>query len=66
MYYTDNPVADYDRYSTDLAQELERLPKCCECEEPIQTDECYEINGELICPSCLEGNHKKWTDDYMD
>lgn len=46
-------------------RELDRLPKCCECDEPIQTDECYEINGELICPDCLKDNHRKLVEDYV-
>ena len=47
-------------------RELDKLPKCCECDQPIQDDECYEINGELVCPQCLEDNHRKRTDDYVE
>lgn len=43
---------------------LGRLPRCSECDNPIQSEACYEINGELICEECLENNHKKWVEDY--
>lgn len=65
MYIPDN----YDRWEAHDAErqkELEKLPRCSECDEPIQTDKCYEVNGELICPDCMEQNHRKWTDDYCD
>lgn len=66
MFYTDNPVLDAMRYDAERQAEIERLPICCECGEHIQTDECYEINDELICPGCLEQNHRKWVDDYCE
>ena len=65
MYVQDN----YDRweaYEEAQIQKLESLPRCSECDEPIQTDYCYEINDELVCPDCMEQNYKKWTDDYCE
>lgn len=55
----------YREYESEQESQLSRLPICYECGEPIQSDECYELNGELICPQCLEENHKKWVDDYI-
>ena len=65
-FRTDDPVADWDRHCARQQSELDKLPTCCECDEPIQSDECYEINGELICPGCLNEHHKKRTDDYIE
>ena len=65
MYIPDN----YDLFvAHDAEQErmLAKLPICSECGEPIQSDECYEINDELVCPQCLEENHRKWVDDYIE
>lgn len=45
---------------------LARRPVCYECGEHIQDDECWEMNGELICTDCLETNHKKCTEDYIE
>lgn len=45
---------------------LRKLPVCYECGEHIQDDDCWELNGELICTDCLEANHKKCTEDYIE
>ena len=63
--YTDNPLADFYRHDAKQTEYLERLPVCAECGEPIQTDECYEINGEIICPDCLKENYRHWTENYI-
>lgn len=63
--YMDN----YDLFEQHEAEQerwLAKLPICSECGEPIQDEDCYEINGELICPDCLKENHRKFTDDYMN
>lgn len=65
MFYTDDPVADYERYSTYQEKELEKLPKCSECGEPIQSEEYFEFDDEIICPDCLTYNHRKWVDDIV-
>lgn len=59
MYFTDNPVADYERYSAEQEAALNKLPRCSECDEPIQDEYCFEFNGEYICEHCLKENHRK-------
>lgn len=66
FYRTDNPVADAERYAAEQEKALEKLPECYECGEHIQTEKCYEINGELICPDCLERNHERNVEDYTE
>ena len=56
-YYTGDPVADAERYFADREKELERLPRCSECDHPITTDKAYYINGEWICEECMEQYH---------
>lgn len=65
MYVPDN----YDffvMHDAEQQKKLDRLPRCSECDEPIQSETCYEINGELICEDCLENNHKKWVEDFIE
>ena len=64
MYCPDNFDA-FDRYDAEQEKALSKLPECSECGEPIQDEECFEFNGELICPDCLKYNHRKWTEDYI-
>lgn len=65
MFFTDDPVRDYDRYQEEQDKQLQKLPRCSECDNPIQTEECYEFNDELICPECLKDNHRKPVEDYV-
>ena len=58
FFKTDNPVADYDRYDTECQKQLNKLPKCADCGEPIQDDHYYWINNEPICPDCLESGYR--------
>lgn len=54
MMWTDDPIRDYDRYCAEQEREMERLPRCSECDEPITDDFCYYINGEYICEECMK------------
>ena len=66
MFYSDNPVSDFERHDAEQERKLERLPICSECGERIQSDTLYLINDETICPECLEANYRKCTDDFME
>lgn len=66
MAYTDNPVADHARYDAEQKAIEDKLPKCEYCGEPIQDDFCYEFNDMLICEECLNREHRKWTEDYIE
>ena len=65
MYVPDN----YDAFLSHEAEQesyLSKLPVCCECDEPIQDDHLFEINGELICFDCMKANYMKYTEDYIE
>jgi formylmethanofuran dehydrogenase subunit E len=64
--YTDDPAADYDRYDAEQQAKLDKLPKCDYCDNPIQDDYCYEINGDVLCEECLNNHFRKWVEDYVD
>ena len=62
-----NVPDNYDRWKQhDAEQEaqLDKLPKCSICDEPIQDDYYYEINDECICEECLNDNFRKDIEDY--
>ena len=52
--YSDNPIADFEAWDREQNRQLENLPECSDCGEPIQDEEAYYINGEWICESCME------------
>ena len=59
MFYSDDPAADADRYYAHLEKELENLPHCTICGEPIQDDYAYEFGEELWCEACVESMRKR-------
>lgn len=56
----------YDRYQRQQESELARLPKCSCCGEAITDEHFYLINDEKICQACLDDNHRRFTDDYIE
>lgn len=61
--HTDDPIRDFERHFEEQEKELENLPICAECGEPIQDDMCYEIDGKYICDECMD-NHRVYTPDF--
>lgn len=66
MAWSDDPLRDFARHDAECQRELEKLPRCCECDEPIQDDVYFEINGECLCEQCLIMNHRKAVEDYVE
>lgn len=65
MFYTNDPIADFEAYDAMQEKKLAELPECCECGEKIQDEYYFEINGEYICEECLNDNHRKRTEDFV-
>lgn len=65
-FYSDDPVADAERYFAEQDKQLQKRPICCMCDEHIQDETAYYINGEYICIGCLNDNFKIYVDDYTD
>lgn len=65
MYYTDDPVSDYERYSSEQEAELEKYPECCECGYHIADEKLVHINDEFMHMKCFEKNYVKYTEDFV-
>lgn len=57
--YTDDPVADFGAWDEEQTRKEAKLPVCDYCNEAIQDDYYYYINGEIICEKCLDDNFKR-------
>jgi len=57
MLWTNDPVADWDRYQDSLPEPR----KCDECDNDIYDRYFYDVNGECLCPDCF---HEKYS--YAD
>jgi formylmethanofuran dehydrogenase subunit E len=55
----------FEQHEEKMQRELEKLPRCSDCDEVIQEDFCYEINDELICSDCMESNYRKDISNYV-
>ena len=70
MYRTDDPERDFDRWEAEREKKLIVLPVCAYCDEPIQDDELYDFDGELVCCDCvrdyIDEKFKKKTNGYME
>ena len=62
MYYSDNPANDFANHDRDQAKRLADLPVCDICDQPIQDDHFYLINGDNVCPECLNDHFRKEID----
>ncbi len=61
MGRTDNPFRDFWLKDMRDSEWLDSRPVCDQCEEPIQDDYYWLINGEKFCERCLDW-HKKFID----
>ena len=65
MIWTDNPVRDAERYFAEQEEELQGLPECDMCGQPIQGPHVYEIFGQRLCDDCITSC--RWDiDEYME
>lgn len=65
MFYSDDPVRDFDRDDAYQAQQEAKLPKCEKCGKPINDDVYYEIEGETLCENCMRDAYGRSTEDYL-
>lgn len=59
MPWTDDPVADFDRYDRDQARRLAQLPTCERCGDAIQQEKAVCIEGFWYCDECLDKYRKE-------
>lgn len=64
--WTDDPIADAERYAMKQEEARERLPVCADCGEHVCDDHYYLINDEVICPNCLDAGYRKDIDEYIE
>jgi hypothetical protein len=65
IYYTGDPVRDYDRYYEDQEKEMEKYPECAVCGKRITDDFLYYIEEDIYCEECMKDNFRRPTDDFI-
>lgn len=66
IFRTDDPIRDFNAWEAEQESWLSRRPVCADCDEPIQDDHYFDINGEVICPNCMDANYRKEIGDYIE
>lgn len=54
MFFTDDPVADFERHDAEQQKLLEKLPVCHRCGDPIQQERAVKLEGHWYCDACLD------------
>lgn len=62
MSIPDN-YSQWEAHEREQEQRLAKRPVCDYCQEHIQDDFYYEINGENICEHCLDQFFRKEVDE---
>ncbi len=63
MTFTNDPVWDAECHMAEQQAELDKLPKCDYCGEPITDEYYYEVDG-IVCEECLNSNFRKAVEDF--
>lgn len=64
MFYSDDPVADFNRFDAEQEKAMQKYPECADCGKRITDDFYYEIDGETLCEECMNDKYRKWVDDF--
>lgn len=68
MPYVRDAFDDVDDYDRGQEREekawLNKLPRCCCCGEPIRSEKCWTIGGEIYCEECINDG-EDYTENHM-
>lgn len=66
MSYIPDAHDMWERYMAEQEAKRKHLPKCDYCNRPIEDDYLFDIEGDIICESCMNKHFRKHTEDYME
>ena len=55
----------WEHHDAEQERWLDKLPVCCLCNQPIQNERLFDIEGNLYHEECAEDEFRKWTEDYI-
>jgi hypothetical protein len=68
MFYSDDPLRDFDRYDAYQAQLEAKLPQCenkrCKC-RIIHDEKYFDVDGEILCEACMRERYERSTKDFI-
>lgn len=60
-----NMATEYDIYALAVSKQQSTLPVCHYCDEPIDDDKLFDINGRLYHAECAACEYERDTEDYI-
>lgn len=66
MFYSDDPVADAQRYYDYLDSLAAACPVCEHCGEHIQDEHCCKVGDLFFHEECIVEHYGVKTDDYTN
>lgn len=54
MLYTDDPLADFDKWDAVQTKRENGLPCCVDCGEHIHQEDAVHMDGFWYCDSCID------------
>ena len=64
MFYSDDPLRDFDRYDMAMASKEAKLPVCDKCGTRINED-FFNIGGDILCENCVHDEYGQSLEDYL-
>lgn len=55
----------FEQHDREQARRLSELPKCSQCEQPIQQKMAVRISGKWYCDSCLDIYFREVVDEVF-
>ena len=49
-------------HDEEMERNREKCPLCADCEEHIQDDYYFEVEGEILCEECMIARYRKSND----
>lgn len=65
MYFSDDPIRDFERWDADREARLARYPVCFFCGCHCQGEKAYLIQDKWICEDCMH-DFSVYLDDYLE
>lgn len=55
----------FERHEREVERAARKRPKCDECDNTIWDEYYYNMNGRILCPSCVD-ECRRYTDEWED
>ena len=54
----------WERHEFEIEKEIEKLPICDYCHQPITEEHFYNVLGSFYCDHCMKEEFRVLTDDF--